>query len=119
MALAPAHIDELLERERSQWSSRTGPPTYAFAASFARAIESAACAKRDARIAELERQLEDARKDAERYRWLRSDDIEVLPGEREIYVVMARLPFTDSPDETLTEAALDAAIDNAMQKGQQ
>lgn len=32
---------------------------------FARAIESAACAERDARIAELTRELEEARKDAE------------------------------------------------------
>lgn len=31
---------------------------------FARAIESAACAERDARIAELTRELEEARKDA-------------------------------------------------------
>lgn len=36
-----------------------------------RAIESAACEERDARIAELTRELEEARKDAERYRWLR------------------------------------------------
>lgn len=35
----------------------------------------AAVAERDARIAELERQLEEARKDAERYRWLREDSI--------------------------------------------
>lgn len=39
-----------------------------YAKDFARAIESAACAERDARIAELERQLEEARKD-EREHW--------------------------------------------------
>lgn len=37
---------------------------------FARAIESAACSERDALIAELEQQLAEARKDAERYRFL-------------------------------------------------
>lgn len=35
-----------------------------------RAIESAACSERDARIAELEQQLTEARKDADRYQWL-------------------------------------------------
>ena len=43
------------------------------AALFARAIEAAACAERDARIVEFERQLEEARKDAERYRWWREN----------------------------------------------
>lgn len=61
-----------------------------------------------ARIAELER-------DAARYRWLRSDDIEVRPGQMEIYVTHARLPFDeDGADEVLVESALDAAIDAAM-----
>lgn len=39
-----------------------------YAKDFARAIESAACAERDARIAELTRELEEARKD-EREHW--------------------------------------------------
>lgn len=49
--------------------------------------------------------------DAERYRWLRSDDIEVLPGQREITVVMHRLPHTEDPDITLIESDLDDEID--------
>ena len=40
------------------------------ASRFAEQIESAATAPLLARIAELEQQLEEARKDAERYRWL-------------------------------------------------
>lgn len=56
----------------------------------------------------------DLKQDAARYRWLRSDDIEVLPGQHEITVVKHRLPFTDDSDETLIESELDAAIDAAM-----
>jgi hypothetical protein len=52
--------------------------------------------------------------DGERYRWLRSDDIEVLPGQREICVYLERLPFReDQSDELLTGTVLDAAIDAA------
>jgi hypothetical protein len=58
--------------------------------------------------------LEEAVKDAERYRWLRSDDIEVMPGQREINVYMERLPFTEEPTVLLTESALDEAIDAAI-----
>jgi hypothetical protein len=53
------------------------------------------------------------RKDAERYRWLRSDDSEVLPGQREICVIQERLPHTEDADVTLIESELDAAIDAA------
>ncbi|WP_047236915.1 ead/Ea22-like family protein [Chromobacterium subtsugae] len=61
------------------------------------------------RIAELER-------DAARYRWLRSDDIEVLPGQREICAVRFPLPSDeDAGEEVLFESELDAAIDAAMQ----
>ncbi|VEB42919.1 Uncharacterised protein [Chromobacterium violaceum] len=61
-----------------------------------------------ARIAELER-------DAARYRWLRSDDIEVLPGQREICAVRFPLPFDeDGGEEVLFESELDSAIDAAM-----
>jgi hypothetical protein len=57
----------------------------------------------------------DSGRDAARYRWLRSDDIEVLPGQREINVVKQHLPFReDQRDEVLTESALDEAIDAAM-----
>ncbi len=54
------------------------------------------------------------RKDAERYRWLRSDDIEVMPGQREICVIQEHLPHTEDADVTLIESALDAAIDAAI-----
>ncbi|MDI4633331.1 hypothetical protein J7U46_09755 [Pelomonas sp. V22] len=55
------------------------------------------------------------RKDAERYRWLRSDEIEVPASQREINVVRAAMPFReDQQDETLFGDALDAAIDVAM-----
>lgn len=53
-------------------------------------------------------------KDAERYRWLRSDDIEVLPGWREICVYMERLPHTDESDVLLTGSDLDSAIDTCI-----
>lgn len=53
-------------------------------------------------------------RDAARYRWLRSDDIEVPQGQREIVVQLLRLPFReDQSDETLTESELDAAVDAA------
>ena len=63
-----------------------------------------------ARIPAVARLVEDA----ERYRWLRSDDIEVPDGQREIVVRLERLPFReDQSDEILTGAELDAAIDSA------
>jgi hypothetical protein len=66
------------------------------------------------RVVALQAQQGDA-KDAERYRWLRSDDIEVLPGQREICVYLERLPFReDQTDELLVDSALDTAIDAAM-----
>lgn len=52
--------------------------------------------------------------DAARYRWLRSDDIDVPHGQREICVYREHLPFADEPDELLIESALDDAIDAAM-----
>lgn len=60
------------------------------------------------------RALELKLKDAERYQWLRSDNIEVLPGQREINVYMERLPHTEEPDVFLIEKELDDAIDAAM-----
>lgn len=73
------------------------------------------CAARviDASLAHPAPQPDDAR-DARRYRWLRSDDIEVPDGQREISVVLHRLPFSDDPDITLIESELDAAIDAAI-----
>ncbi len=58
--------------------------------------------------------LEPQLKDAERYQWLRSDDIEVMPGQREINVYMERLPHTEEPTVLLVESALDEAIDAAL-----
>lgn len=52
--------------------------------------------------------------DAERYRLLRDDTREMPDGQRELYVVAHGLPFTDDGDEALFGAALDAAIDAAM-----
>ena len=64
-----------------------------------------------ARIPAVARLVEDA----ERYRWLRSDDIEVPDGQREIVVRLERLPFReDQSDEILIGAELDAAIDSAQ-----
>lgn len=55
--------------------------------------------------------------DAARYRWLRSDDIEVPSGQHEINVYRERLPFCeDQTDELLVEQELDEAIDAAMSK---
>ncbi len=59
------------------------------------------------------------KRDAERYRWLRSDDIEVPEGQREISVVLHRLPHSDQADEMLIEAALDVEIDAAIQRERQ
>jgi hypothetical protein len=63
--------------------------------------------------AECMAKCDELRKDAERYRWLRSDDIE---GEREIYVVMEHRPFSEEGDMVLMTEDLDDAIDAAMAK---
>ncbi len=65
------------------------------------AIESAATAPLLERIAELERELEAVRKDAERYRWLRS-----APNGFE-----AQRIVNDTPH------GMDAAIDAAKEQG--
>lgn len=57
-----------------------------YAKDFARAIESAACAERDARIAELTRQLEEARKDAAMLDWLDKQNADI---ENDAWVVLA------------------------------
>jgi hypothetical protein len=117
---------------------------------FARAIESAACAERDKRIAELEernrdlyedvqrfkehalnekaarlelkRQLEEARKDAERYRYLRETrfiwgDFKYISGVNPT-VVGLEFGWFPTQAQKPTREDLDAAIDAAMQKGQ-
>lgn len=61
--------------------------------------------------------LEAAQRDAERYRWLRSDDIFVMPGQREILVHMEPLPFNEEQSRVLLlDKDLDAAIDAALLK---
>jgi len=68
----------------------------------ARAIEAAACAERDQRIAELERELEAVRKDAERYRWLAKEHgwwmLKHFPAVR---------PYVEASE--VIDAAIDAA----------
>lgn len=105
-----------------------------FILAIARAIETAACAERDARIAELERQLAEARKqmeiqkdewlsweakrkalgrDAERYRWLR--DVahpDYGPAVAEHQCNDWGRWYYAFP----SSAELDAAIDNAMKE---
>lgn len=76
---------------------------------FACAIEAAATEPLLQRIAELERQLEEARKDAERYRWLREYYSPECSGR---YMTdIDRGWYGDGID-------LDAAIDADMQKDQ-
>jgi hypothetical protein len=65
-------------------------------------------------VNELRAKLAEAQRDAERYRWLRSDDISWQPDQREICVIMVRSPFAEDQDETLVESELDAAVDAAM-----
>lgn len=60
--LSDNQIDDLC----CEWLYVAPGRTYEEHRPFARAIESAACAERDARITELEQQLAEARKDAER-----------------------------------------------------
>ena len=72
-----------------------------------------------AELRRLSAQVEALEANAARYRWLRSDDIEVPHDQREIYVVMDPLPNReDQRREVLTESALDAAIDAAIAKEQ-
>lgn len=73
-------------------------------------------------VSEDNKQQPDSGRDAARYRWLRSDDISVPSGQREINVYLERLPFReDQRDELLTGQEMDAAIDAAMaaQQGEQ
>ena len=60
---------ELIDGQRwlACWEKVTSKPMTSRETFFARAIESAACAERDKRIAELEQELEKVRKDAERW----------------------------------------------------
>jgi hypothetical protein len=67
-------------------------------------------------IARLTDERDELRKDAERYRWLRSNDIEIPPGQREIYVIQERLPHTEDANVMLVESELDGIIDAAMTK---
>lgn len=64
-----------------------------FLVAFAYAIESAACAERDARIAELERELAEARKDAELLDYIQTNGatVEIIPGAPDFYPVHFRV----------------------------
>lgn len=62
--------DQEIDNLCSEWLYVAPGRTYEEHRPFARAIESAATAPLLARIAELERELEEASKDAERYRHL-------------------------------------------------
>lgn len=58
-------------------------------------------------------------KDAERYRWLRDENIVMADDQRSLNVVMGRLPFReDQKDEDLFGNDLDEAIDAAMSREQ-
>ena len=70
-----------------------------------------------ARIAELERQLEEARKDAERYRFVRSGNVYIEPNTAEIYMATdAGGKYYKDPRDM--DMDIDEVIDAAMQKGQ-
>ena len=66
-----------------------------------------------------EADLRAALDDAERYRWLRDDDQFQPEGERELYVIQARLPFReDQSDQVLVMSDLDRAIDASIKGAQ-
>lgn len=103
-----------------------------FLVAFAYAIESAACAERDARIAELEaaneafgkrqewwsarmleleQQLAEARKDAERYRFIRdADRSDCITQELSLYAMETLDEYVDAAMEGEAELAIRAAI---------
>lgn len=71
-----------------------------------------------ARLRALLAEMEEAREDAARYRWLRDDSRECPRNIGEIYVTQHSLPNDeDSMDHDLFMDALDAAID-AARKGE-
>jgi len=59
------------------------------------------------RIAELERELTAAQKDAERYRWLRDDDRGTAISTAALW---GKHPYTDDERAKGIDAAIDAAI---------
>ena len=74
-----------------------------------------------ARIAELERQLEEARKDAERYRWIRKQHwseniLGVVVRPKDQTKLGSMLPSMELLDDTIDHMSSEGA---AMQKGQQ
>jgi hypothetical protein len=107
-----AKLRELAEKaDGEEWTASDG--IVWFAAEFAGAANPARVIALLDEIDTLRKSLDEALLDAERYRWLRSDDIE---GECEIYVVMEHLPFSDEGDMVLKEEDLDDAIDAALAK---
>lgn len=62
---------------------------------------------------------ESDKRDAERYRWLRDENIVMDDDQRSLNVVMGRLPFReDQKDEDMFGDELDEAIDAAMSREQ-
>jgi hypothetical protein len=103
------HIDVAIEvlKERDQLRAQMDR----LQASFDRV--NADWLRQDKEIGELQRQLAESQKDAERYRWLRRDDIKVLPGQDDIYVSRQQSIFFRHID-VLVDSELDAAIDAEM-----
>lgn len=124
--LTDEHVAELM---MCAWGCASIAPRQA--PTFARAIEAAACADRDARIAELERELAELRKqmDAQKDKWLSWDaKRSALEKDAGRYWQLVRL-FGVTKLPCLLESvvgdyvadgkqAIDEAIDEAM-KGQQ
>lgn len=79
-------------------------------------VESAACAARDARIAELERQLAEASKDARRLDWMIFHTAQVVHTRDGEYCRVLWYE-DDTSDLTAPFGTARDAIDNAMQKG--
>lgn len=117
--LTDERIDDLL----SEWLYVAPGRTYEEHRPFARAIEAAATAPLLQRIAELKCQLEEARKDAERYRWLFlphteeslsvAEQTQTMPKPSEQDAVIAHISAWYTP-----KSKADSIIDAAMQKGQ-
>jgi hypothetical protein len=108
--LTPEQIAAIVrESAKGSATRRDGSTSYR----IARAIESAATAPLLARIAELEAQLVEARKDAERYRWLRAQHW----NDNLIGVVIRPKDQTKLGSFLPCESLLDYAIDHMRNGG--
>lgn len=76
------------------------------------ADKAAACAERDARIAELTRELEEARKDAELLDYIQTNGatVEIIPGAPDFYPVHFRVGGRYRTANESIRAAIRAAI---------